>query len=97
MTALILEGPVRWWKCPACETTDRTQRADAHTQFHPCPALNNAFIPLVEVHDTDANPHARQILVPSEYGPGSSAVRTERMDGSNDVTVFPTPAAATTS
>jgi hypothetical protein len=97
MTAHILEAPVRWWKCPACGKGDRTQNPDVTAvQFHECPALNNVAIPLVEVKDLDANPHARQILVPSEYGPGSASVRTERLDGSNDCTVFPGPAVART-
>ena len=49
----VLEAPIRYWKCPSCLTVDRTQRADVHTQFHDCPALGNAAIPLVEVSDPD--------------------------------------------
>lgn len=93
--SVILEGPVRFWKCPSCQATDRTQRSDAHTQFHNCPAIGGAAIPLVEVHDVDDKPRGRQLVVPSEYGPGTASVRTERIDGSNDVTVFPLPAVGT--
>jgi hypothetical protein len=85
MDGLILEAPVRFWKCPSCGITDRTQKAEVHTQFHNCPALGGVSIPLVEVHDIDDDPRARQIAV-------QGAIRTERMDGSNDLTVFPRPA-----
>jgi hypothetical protein len=96
LSAHLLEAPIRFWKCPSCRLTDRTQRADVHTQFHPCPALGNVAIPLVEVQDPDAKVRARQIVVPSAVGPGNAAVRTERLDGSNDTTVFPRPAVAIT-
>jgi hypothetical protein len=57
--------------------------------------MNGAGLPLIEVQYPDARVPGRQLLVPSEYGPGNAAVRTERLDGSNDVTVFPAPATAT--
>jgi hypothetical protein len=95
MSALLLNAPIRNWKCPSCLVTDRTQRSDAHTQFHNCPAINGACIPLVEVHDLDDKPDGRQVIVPCEVGHLSS-VRTERGDGSNDCTVFAQPAVATT-
>ena len=96
MPAYLLEPPIRVWKCPSCGVTDRTQRADVHTQFHNCPAIGGACIPLVEVHDVDDKPNGRQLIVPSEVGPGMASVRTERGDGSNDTTVFAQPAVATT-
>lgn len=96
MTAHLLEPPVRYWKCPSCLLTDRTQRSDVHTQFHNCPAIGGACIPLVEVHDVDDKPDGRQLIVQSETGPGMASVRTERGDGSNDVTVFARPAVART-
>ncbi len=89
---IVLDTPIRFWKCPSCGTTDRTQRAEAHTQFHPCPSLGSVVIPLVEVHDIDDRPAARQVVVQSEFGYESAAIRTERIDGSNDLTVFPQPA-----
>jgi hypothetical protein len=95
MGDFILEAPVRFWKCPSCGITDKTQRPDVHTQFHPCPALGNVTIPLVEIPKLDDRPKARQVVVQSEYGYERAAVRTERLDGSNDVTVFPQPAVAT--
>ena len=94
---IVLEAPVKFWKCPSCETTARTQRADFHQEFHACPALGNMNIPLVEVNDPDDNPRSRQVAVQSEFGYETSSVRTERMDGSNDVTVFPQPAVGTIS
>ena len=84
----VLEAPVRYWKCPSCLVDDRTQVAEVHTQFHECPAMNNVSIPLVEVTDPDAKVKARQVI-------DGTAVRTERMDGSNDVTVFAQPAVGT--
>ena len=97
MSAHLLDIPVRWWRCPSCGVTDRTQRADVHTQFHPCPAMGNVSIPLVEVASPDDVPKARQVAVQSEYGYETAAVNTERLDGSNDCTVFPLPAVATIS
>jgi hypothetical protein len=85
---ILLDAPVRFWKCPSCGIADRTQQAEVHTQFHDCPAFGGASLPLVEVHDPDDRPRARQIAV-------DGAVRTERLDGSNDCTVFPAPAVAT--
>ena len=93
---VILEAPVRYWKCPSCGALDKTQKAEVHTQFHNCPAIGGACIPLVEVHDVDDKPDARQIIVPSEYGREVASVRTERGDGSNDVTVFAQAAKAVT-
>ena len=91
---VLLEAPVRYWKCPSCGCSAQTQRAEVHTEFHNCPAIGGVGLPLVEVHDVDDKPKGRQIIVPSEYGPGNAAVRTERLDGSNDVTVFPPTAVA---
>lgn len=92
MTAHILAAPVRYWKCPECDATAKTQIAEAHGEFHYCPALGIAHVPLIEVPDPDAKVRGRQVVVQSEYGPEVAAVRTERADGSNDVTVFPRPA-----
>lgn len=84
---VLLDAPVRYWKCPACLAEDRTEKAGIFTQFHPCPALGGVSIPLVEVQHLDEKVKARQLAV-------EGAVRTERMDGSNDCTVFPQPASA---
>jgi hypothetical protein len=92
--AVVLEPPVRWWKCPSCPAVGRTQRHEFHVEFHECPALGKASIPLVEVASPDDEPKARHIAVEREdyagdnFTPRVSAVRTERLDGSNDVTVF---------
>ena len=93
----VLEAPVRWWKCPSCGAEDRTQRPDVHTQFHGCPALGGVTIPLVEVRHLEDKVKARQLVVQSEYDHGISSIRTERIDGSNDTTVFPRPAQITAS
>jgi hypothetical protein len=93
--AFVLKAPVRWWKCPSCDKVDRTQNPDmSAVQFHNCPALAGMSIPLVEVKDPDAKARARQVAVESEYGYQTAAVRTERLDGSNDTTVFPGAAQA---
>ena len=92
---VLLEAPIRWWKCPSCGTEDRTQKAEVHTQFHPCPALGGVSIPLVEVHDLDDRVKARQLPVANEVDGNTSSIRTERLDGSNDVTIFPYAAEAT--
>lgn len=90
-----LKPPTRWWKCPSCQLVDKTERHDVHTQFHNCAALNGMNIPLVEVADHDARADARQLVIPREDAPGMAAVRTERGDGSNDVTVFAQTAVST--
>jgi hypothetical protein len=92
--AHVFTPPTRYWKCPACGITDQTQIADVHTQFHDCPATGGASIPLIEVQDLDAKVNGRQVVVQSEYDAGIAAVRTERFDGSNDLTVFPRAAVA---
>ena len=100
MSEFLLDAPVRFWRCPSCDKLDRTQRADVHTQFHDCPALGGLNIPLAEVRDPDTRPGARQVPVLAEDYVGNAnpltSVRTERTDGSNDCTVFPAPAIATT-
>ena len=95
MADFLLEPVERWWRCPSCDTVDRTARYDAHTQMHNCAGLNGLSVPLVEVPSQDTRPYAAQIPVEREDYIGSeigasriSAVRTERGDGSNDVTVL---------
>lgn len=89
-----LDVPTRYWRCPSCPAVAVTKRADAHTEFHDCLALGGLNVPLVEVNDLDDQPRARQLKVQSESGYEVASIRTERMDGSNDVTVFPRAAAA---
>jgi hypothetical protein len=89
----LLDAPIRFWRCPSCGIVDRTQQSGIHTQFHDCPAMGGLNIPLIEVSDPDEAPRARQVAVPSEHG--TASIITERMDGSNDVTVFPQPARGT--
>jgi hypothetical protein len=93
MTPIVLDAPVRWWHCPACDLRDRTQQAGVHTQFHNCAALGGIGIPLIEVPSYDARADGRQRPVESEdyiggNGQPITAVRTERGDGSNDCTVL---------
>jgi hypothetical protein len=96
MTAVLLD-PVQYWKCPSCGTVDRTQQSTPHTQMHSCPALGNVIIPLLRVEDPDDKPDGRQVAVRREDYAGRAnpvgAIRTERSDGSNDVTVLADPAA----
>jgi hypothetical protein len=100
VSAHLLPAPVRWWRCPSCGVTDRTERADVHTQFHPCPALGGVTVPLVEVRRADDRPDGRHLIVPREDYSGNdtagpiAAIRTERGDGSNDCTVLAPTATA---
>lgn len=93
-TVMILNPPVRWWRCPSCQTTDRTERSDIHTQMHNCPGLLGIVVPLVEVATLDTEPDAQHVLVEREdyigfeHADHIMAVRTEHGDGSNDCTVF---------
>lgn len=87
-----LLDPVHYWKCPSCGLQDQTQQSGPHTQMHACAALGNAWIPLLEVRSLDAQPDGRHVVVNKEDYVGGSdpvaAIRTERGDGSNDLTVF---------
>lgn len=89
---MILDVPVRWWHCPACDLRDRTQQPGVHTQFHNCPAVGGVAIPLVEVGGPDRHADGRHVVVMREDYAGDAdpvaAIRTERGDGSNDVTVL---------
>lgn len=92
MSGEILVPPIHYWSCPSCGLQDRTQRSDVHTQMHNCPAIGNIAIPLVEVARPDAKVDARHVLVNRDDYAGDAnpltAIRTERGDGSNDVTVM---------
>jgi hypothetical protein len=98
-----LDLPVRWWHCPSCGLRDRTQQAGVHTQFHACPAIGGVNLPMCEATGPDVAADARHTLVMRDDYIGNSniglvapvaAVRTERGDGSNDVTVFAPTATA---
>lgn len=98
---VLLEPPVRYWRCPSCTTLDRTQQFGAHTRMHDCPGHGGLNIPMCEVADPRDDPspskvrhvvHGREDFVggkaQEEYTPLVASVVTERADGSNDVTVF---------
>jgi hypothetical protein len=83
-----------WWHCPDCD--QRAYRDEEAPEMspvpHDCPAVVQGLtlrIPLIKVSGPDAVADGRQVTVARDDGPGISAVRTERGDGSNDVTVFP--------
>lgn len=91
----ILEPPVRYWACPSCDTVDRTQKPEAHLQFHACPGFSGANLPLVEVRHPDDKPDAkhfvseRQDFIGDEtYTPRIASIRTVHADGTEDLTVF---------
>lgn len=99
MAEYLLDAPVRYWRCPSCGLLDRTEKPEIHTQMHECPALGGIAIPLSEVKGPDSDLKARHVPVMREDYAGDAnpltAVRTERMDGSNDCVVFPETAAMT--
>jgi hypothetical protein len=95
MTAVLLDLPAHYWHCPACRFRDVTHRSDVHTQFHECKALTFAYIPMIEVSGPDVESTGRQVIVLREDDGSWASIRTERADGSNDVTVF-APTATTT-
>jgi len=95
MTAVLLDLPAHYWHCPACRFRDVTHRSDVHTQFHECKALMFSYIPMIEVASPDAIADGRQVIVLREDDGSLASIRTERGDGSNDVTVF-VPVATTT-
>ena len=94
MGAVMLSAPVRYWGCPSCNQTARTEEARPHSRMHACAALDNMTVPLVEVACPWDTPDARHVVNAREdyighenAGPVMS-VRTEHSDGSNDLTVY---------
>jgi hypothetical protein len=61
---------------------------DVPNRYHNCPGLSGLNAPLVEVIDFDQKIKARHVLVNREDGPEVASCRTERMDGSNDLTAY---------
>ncbi len=92
--AVLLQPVVRWWHCPSCDARDRTDRNDAHTRMHDCPALNGLNVPLVEVATSDAIANARHVVngredyLGAEIADPIMSVTTERADGSSDCTIY---------
>lgn len=92
--AVIIAAPVRRWYCPNCPAEDRTQNAQPHTRFHPCPGLRGILAPMVEV-GTRAKVYARdredyvgsEIVTKDADGRPVMSVVTEREDG-QDTAVF---------
>lgn len=76
----------------------RGMLAATQVPAHECGALGGVMLPLVAVSAPDEVPDARHVVVAREdYArspsvSGVSAVRLERGDGSNDVTVLASPA-----
>ena len=91
---ILLEPVVRYWACPSCSVVDQTQRADAHTQMHSCPALRGFTVPLVEVQRPDDKPDGRHVVneredyLRDENADRVMSVTTDHGDGSNDCTVY---------
>lgn len=100
MSTTLLKPPVHNWACPSCGGTDRTQRAEPHTQMHECKALRGLTVPYVEVYKLDDKPDGQhRVLMREDYVgdsgmPATMAVQTDHGDGSNDRTVF-APTAST--
>ena len=94
MTHVLLDAPIKWWRCPSCPMVDKSQQAGPHTRMHICPALGNATIPLVEVASPDATPDARHVFIEREdYAatPDASriaAISTRHGSGRIDCTVL---------
>jgi hypothetical protein len=92
--AVLLTPVVRYWRCPSCDLTVRIERSDIYTQFHPCPALDNVNLPLVEIQNPDDKPDGRHRLIEREdyaHDPTIgrfASISTDHGDGSNDLAVL---------
>lgn len=103
MTLPIIDAPVRWWRCPSCDVTSRTQRNDVHIQYHSCGAFNGLTMPLIETRDHDDKPDGIQRAVSREDYVGDEilnplagttmSIVTEHGDGSSDCTIYAPTAA----
>lgn len=91
----LLDRPDRWY-CPNCACTDVTPPLPAgSSRYHPCPGLHGLNAPLVR-EGADVKVHAVEredylngdLQATGDDGRAYMAVRTERPDGSNDITVF---------
>ena len=96
-------NPVRYWQCPSCGLQDSTVEARPHTRMHACRALGltvpMALVPAGRHNGELARNDVRHVVVEREDYIGADlvdspvmAVRTERPDGSNDLTVYPATA-----
>ena len=93
--SVILNAPKTWWKCPSCQATDVTERTDAHSRMHSCPAFNGMTLPMEQVADPSSKPTSRhreierEDYIGDEVGVGRiMSISTDRPDGSNDLVVF---------
>lgn len=85
----------RYWRCPNCTEVAVTRRAAPHTQYHPCRGLKGLNAPMIPA-GTDAKVEAvpwgdmlhGELAQHDGDGRPVSAIRTERADGSNDLTVL---------
>lgn len=84
------------WSCPSCGLETVTQEAKPHVPMHPCPKMGGLVASFSEV---DAKQKTRHVMVEREDyvnnetvttvdGRPIMALRTEREDGSADVSVF---------
>lgn len=91
----------REWDCPNCDLEDVTQRADVHTQMHPCAGMGGLVAPMVEkARRPEGKRSVRVRAVEREdyvgkekgltYADGKpiTSVVTEYADGSNDAAVY---------
>lgn len=106
-----LQPPLRRFECTSCHGKVEKRDPRITTELHECPAQHGLVVPLVELLPgqneltADAGHHVvveREDYVGDEeglrYANGRPimAVRTERPDGTNDCTVYPAAAIATT-
>ena len=94
MGTVMLSAPVRWWRCPSCRITARTEKAGVFTEFHACRALGSINLPMLEVQHPDDEPDGCHVLVMREDyalhpddGP-IAAINTVHGDGAQDCTVL---------
>jgi hypothetical protein len=62
----LLDAPIRYWRCPSCQTIDSTRQTGHYSRMHSCPGLGNITVPLVEVATPDTEPDARHVFVERE-------------------------------
>lgn len=88
-------NPEQRWECPNCPLTHVTSDSRPHTPYHECRGLrglNAPFVPAgtrarVEALEREDYVAGEMVQTDAEGRPVMS-IRTERWDGSNDLTVL---------
>lgn len=101
MNVPLLTPPEQHWRCPNCTTTAVTRYPPGQVaaEYHACRGLRGLNAPMIpEAMDAKVEAVPWQDMLYGERaqrdgeGRPTSAIRTERADGSNDIVALPATA-----